>query len=195
MFLAGWEEVTAQLSQFATLLRNGGDSVDISSPLFWTPCLTSGFSPRCSSLSLSRQTPQVSITCVYVVIGTQHFTCKGNGHSMICLHSTEGRSRYSSYQFATRYYKKVGGQHHSPAALTPGRRPGSHHTGSWVGLGYCLDGTENTAPTGIPSPDHPVRKTTRYIDYAIPAAVYISHITTITIIIKVVGLGLKSCPM
>ena len=28
----------------------------------------------------------------------------------------------------------VGGQHHAPAALPPGKRPGTHCIGGWVGL-------------------------------------------------------------
>jgi len=71
---------------------------------------------------------------------------------------TEWRRKYSSYPFVTRYYKEIGDQHHFPAALTPGQRRGTHCTGGWVGLGACLDGMENIAPTGIRSPNHPVRK-------------------------------------
>jgi hypothetical protein len=34
----------------------------------------------------------------------------------------------------------VGGQRHAPAAFSPGKRPGTHCTGGWVGLGAGLDG-------------------------------------------------------
>ena len=40
----------------------------------------------------------------------------------------------------------VGGQRHAPAAFTPRERPGTHCTGSWVGLGAGLDSAENLAP-------------------------------------------------
>jgi hypothetical protein len=33
----------------------------------------------------------------------------------------------------------VGGQHHSPAALLEGKRPGARCTGSWVDLRSGLD--------------------------------------------------------
>ena len=75
MFLAGWEEEIAQNSQFATNLRIGGDSVDLSSLLFRRPCPNSGFSPRCKFLNLSNQTPRVCITCVYVTVGRLRLKC------------------------------------------------------------------------------------------------------------------------
>jgi hypothetical protein len=43
----------------------------------------------------------------------------------------------------------VGGQHHALAALSPGKRPGTHCTGSWVGPGPVWMGVENLAPTGV----------------------------------------------
>ena len=50
----------------------------------------------------------------------------------------------------------VGGQRHARAALPPGNRPGTHCTGPvWTG-------TENLAPTGIRSPDHPGRSESLY---------------------------------
>ena len=45
---------------------------------------------------------------------------KGKGHPMTYT-GTEGRQGYSSSPFATRHLKEVGGQHHVPAALPPGR--------------------------------------------------------------------------
>jgi hypothetical protein len=62
----------------------------------------------------------------------------------------------------------VGGQHHAPAALPRGKRPGTHIITGWVGPRAGLDGCGNLAPTGIRSPDHSVR-TSCYTDYAIPA--------------------------
>jgi len=34
---------------------------------------------------------------------------------------------------------RVGGQRHAPAALAPGKRPGTHFIGGWVGLRAGLD--------------------------------------------------------
>ena len=42
----------------------------------------------------------------------------------------------------------MGGQHHAPAALPLGRRPGNHCTGGWVGTRAGLEGY-NLAPIGI----------------------------------------------
>jgi hypothetical protein len=47
---------------------------------------------------------------------------------------------------------RVGGQLHSPAALPPGKRPGTHYIGGWV-----WTAVENLAPTWIRSPDRPAR--------------------------------------
>jgi len=43
----------------------------------------------------------------------------------------------------------VGGQPHAPAASTPGKDPGTHFTGGWVGPRAGLDGRKNLVPTGI----------------------------------------------
>ena len=43
-----------------------------------------------------------------------------------------------------------------PFLFYPQKRPGTHCTGGWVGLGACLDGTENLAPIRICSPELPV---------------------------------------
>jgi len=40
----------------------------------------------------------------------------------------------------------VGGQRHAPAALTPGKRTGTHCTGSRVGPRAGLDGCEKSRP-------------------------------------------------
>jgi hypothetical protein len=63
----------------------------------------------------------------------------------------------------------VGGQPHAPAALPPGKRPGTHCTGGWVGPRAGLDGCGKSRLS--PGFDHwtvqPVAS--RYTDYAIPA--------------------------
>jgi hypothetical protein len=62
----------------------------------------------------------------------------------------------------------VGGQRHAPAALPPGKRPGTHCIGGWVGpragLGGC--GKSRSPPGFDPRTIHPVAS--RYTDYAIP---------------------------
>jgi hypothetical protein len=40
----------------------------------------------------------------------------------------------------------VCGQHHAPAALRPGKRPGTHCIGGWVGLRTGLDGCGKSRP-------------------------------------------------
>jgi hypothetical protein len=39
---------------------------------------------------------------------------------------------------------RVGSQLHAPAALPPGKRPGTHCTGGWVGPRTGLDGCEKS---------------------------------------------------
>jgi hypothetical protein len=58
----------------------------------------------------------------------------------------------------------VGGQHHALAALHPGKRPGTHCTGGWVGLTAGVDGYGKSRPhrdsiPGLSSPQ-PVAKPT-----------------------------------
>ena len=40
----------------------------------------------------------------------------------------------------------MGGQHHAPAALPPGKKPGIHCTGGWVGPKAGLDGCGKSRP-------------------------------------------------
>jgi hypothetical protein len=40
----------------------------------------------------------------------------------------------------------VGGQLHAPAALSSGKRPGTHCTGGWVGPRAGLDGCDKSRP-------------------------------------------------
>ena len=41
---------------------------------------------------------------------------------------------------------EVGGQRHTPAALPPGKRPGTHRTGGWVGHRAGLDECGKSRP-------------------------------------------------
>ena len=51
----------------------------------------------------------------------------------------------------------VGGQRHTPAALSPGKRPGTHCVGDWVGPGAGLDVREKSRQNrdSIPGPSSP----------------------------------------
>ena len=50
----------------------------------------------------------------------------------------------------------------TPRPLYPQERPGTHCTGGWVGPRACLDGCGKYPPTGIRSPDRPVRSESLY---------------------------------
>ena len=62
---------------------------------------------------------------------------------------------YSSTLSLTRKLDGVGSQRQAPAGLTPGKRPGTHCIGGWVGPRAGLDGCGKSRPTGIRSPDRP----------------------------------------
>ena len=50
----------------------------------------------------------------------------------------------------------VSGQQHTPAALYPRERPGTHCTGGWVGPRASLDGRKISSPLGSdPEPSSP----------------------------------------
>ena len=68
-----------------------------------------------------------------------------------------GQWKYSCTLSLTSALEGVGGQRHAPAALSSGKRHGTHCTGGWVGRRGGLDGAENLSPTGIRSPDRPAR--------------------------------------
>jgi hypothetical protein len=53
----------------------------------------------------------------------------------------------------------MGGQRHAPAALPPGKRPGTCFIEGWVGL---RTGAENLTPIGIRSPDRLARSELLY---------------------------------
>jgi hypothetical protein len=65
--------------------------------------------------------------------------------------------RYSSTLSLSWGLDGVVSQRHTPAGLSPGKKPGTHRTVSWMGprpgVGVC----GKTRPTGIPSPDRPAR--------------------------------------
>jgi hypothetical protein len=58
---------------------------------------------------------------------------------------------------------KVGGQSHTPAALFPGKRPGMHCIGGWVGPTGSLDGCEKSRlPPGFDSSDRQTHSESLY---------------------------------
>jgi len=63
----------------------------------------------------------------------------------------------------------LGGLRHDPAALPPGKRPGTHCIGGWVGPRAGLDGGGKSRLYlgSIPGPSSPVAS--RYTDWSIPA--------------------------
>jgi hypothetical protein len=77
---------------------------------------------------------------------------------------------------------RVGGQLHAPAALPPGKRPGTHCIGGRVGPRAGLDGCEKSRPTGIRSPDRPASSESpyrlRYQKHFIHD--FVSHFVTLT---------------
>ena len=56
----------------------------------------------------------------------------------------------------------LGGQRHDLTALPPGRRPGIHCTGGWVGVRTGLGGCEKYRVPGIRSSDRPARSESIY---------------------------------
>ena len=58
----------------------------------------------------------------------------------------------------------MGVQRHAPAALPPGKRPGTHCTGGCVGLGAGLNlyGKSRPPPTGVQTADRPARSESVY---------------------------------
>jgi hypothetical protein len=61
-------------------------------------------------------------------------------------------------------------QRHTHAALPPGKRPGTHCTGSWVGPRIGLDGCRKSGPPPQGSDPRTVQPVaSRYTDYAVAA--------------------------
>jgi hypothetical protein len=68
--------------------------------------------------------------------------------------------RYSFFNLISRW--QVEGQRYAPAALPPGKRPGTLFTGGWWGAETVWTGAENLVLTGIRSPDRPARSESLY---------------------------------
>ena len=65
----------------------------------------------------------------------------------------------------------VGDERHAPTALPPGKKPGIHEMGGWVGPRASLNGYEKSRPH-VDS----ITGANRYTDYAIPAKHTHTHI-------------------
>ena len=102
----------------------------------------------------------------------QLITGKGKVHPRTGHESTEGEYRYRFTLSLTSALDGVGGQCHNPGALHPGKRPGTHRIGGWVGSRAGLDGCRETCPPppGIdPWAVQPI--TSHYTDCNIPAPI------------------------
>jgi hypothetical protein len=69
----------------------------------------------------------------------------------------EGEWKYSSTLSLTSALDGVGGQLHAPASLPPGKRPGTHFVGGWVGIRAGLEGCGKSRPRrgSNPGPSRP----------------------------------------
>ena len=76
--------------------------------------------------------------------------------------------RYSSTLSLTWALDGVVSQRHDPAGLSPGKKPGTHFTVSWMGPRPGVGGCGKTRPTGIRSSDRPARIASRYTELSRP---------------------------
>ena len=77
---------------------------------------------------------------------------------------------------------KWSGQHHAPAAFPPGKNPGTHWRGSWVGTRKILKfwSREKTpAPAGIRTQDRPACNPVTTIELSVPMLIQIINKTSI----------------
>jgi hypothetical protein len=82
---------------------------------------------------------------------------KGKVHPRTDQKVQGGEWRYSSILSLTLALDGVGGQRHAPADLPPGKRPGTHCIGGWVGPRAGLDGCRKSRShrDSIPGPCSP----------------------------------------
>jgi len=89
----------------------------------------------------------------------------------------------------------VGGQHHPPATLPPGKRPGTYCTEGWVGPKAGRDGCGKSRPPPGFDPQTVQPLASCYTDYAIPARNYgpycLKLAQTIRFIFQKVEFGLR----
>ena len=79
---------------------------------------------------------------------------KGKVHPRTGHEGPDREHRYSSTLSLTSALHGVRGQRQAPAALPPGKRPGTHCIGGWVGPRAGLDGCGKSRPhrDSIPGP-------------------------------------------
>jgi len=108
------------------------------------------------TVSAVRRTPEDSINNLKVKLKVM-FTQEQ------AMNAQRGEWRYGSTLSLTLALDGVGSQRHAPAALPPGKRPGTHCIGGWVGPRAGPDGRGKSRPsTGIRSPDRPARSQSLY---------------------------------
>jgi hypothetical protein len=79
----------------------------------------------------------------------------GKVHPRTCHEGPDREQRYGSTLSLTLALDRVGDQRQAPVVLPPGKRPGTHRIGDWVGLSRSGRMREISPPTGIRSPDRP----------------------------------------
>ena len=77
---------------------------------------------------------------------------------------------------------EVGGQHHAPAALPPGKRPGTHCIEGWVGPRAGMNGGGKSRPPPGFDPRTVQSAANRYTDRAMPVPIMFSSTTQISIL-------------
>jgi hypothetical protein len=71
---------------------------------------------------------------------------KGRVHNRTGHERPEGKKKYRSILSSASALDGMGGRRHIPAALPLGKRPGTHHTGVWVGPRAVTDGRGKSRP-------------------------------------------------
>jgi hypothetical protein len=99
------------------------------------------------------------------------FGGKGKSHTRTGHEGPKGEKRYSCTLSLISALDGVGGQHHAPTALLPGKRLGTHCIGGCVGPRAGMDGCGKSRPKGFdPRTDKSVAS--RCTDWVIPVRIY-----------------------
>jgi hypothetical protein len=86
----------------------------------------------------------------------------GRVHHVRGHKNPEGEYRYGSTLPLTSVLDGVGSQDHAPAAVPPGKRPGNHCIGAWVGSRAGLKRCGKSRPYRDSIPDSPARRQSLY---------------------------------
>jgi hypothetical protein len=114
---------------------------------------------------------------IWIVLSPKHVKVKFTPE-LATMVQTGGR--YSCTLSLTSALDRVDGRRHAPAALSPGKRLGTHCIGGWVGPRASLDGCGNSSPPapGIRSPDRPARSESLYrLSYPGPRPLHVTKLT------------------